>query len=122
QHMLQMPDYDTQEMAQVLPYPAVRPQVSRLSARSKPFKASADLASRTFDMRIEESRTNAIEESKIRAVTEPRITVTDDSASKTAAPGIKAIEEAKVPPTNGNNIRAFQDRKTEQEPAKAPAE
>lgn len=106
QHMLPMPDYDMQEM---LPYPAVRPQVSRLNARSKPFKASADLTSRTFEMRIEESRTNAIDDSKIRAATEPRITVTDDSASKTAAPGIKAIEEAK-------------DRKTEQEPAKVPAE
>ena len=59
----------------------------------------------------QESRTNAIDDSKIRAATEPRITVTDESASKTAAPGIKAIEEAKVPPTNGNNIRAFQDPK-----------
>lgn len=123
QQMLPMPDYETQEMAQMLPYPAVRPaQVSRLNARSKPFQAPAELPSRTIEMRFEESRANAIEDSKIRAMTEPRITVTDGSASKTATPGIKAMEEAKVLPTNGNNIRAFQDQKTEQkQSAQEPA-
>eukprot|EP00439_Symbiodinium_sp_Y106_P027358 s3377_g3.t1 len=99
-----------EEMAQMLPYPAVRPaQVSRLNARSKPFQAPAELPSRTIEMRFEESRANAIEDSKIRAMTEPRITVTDGSASKTATPGIKAMEEAK-------------DQKTEQkQSAQEPA-